>query len=87
MEMPVEQTDLRDHGFVEFTPLAIGYLADVPTLELRDVPSIELDWTSLLLDPDGLLGQSIHDSAHSGGSVGMMKLALQHSPFLFGAWD
>ena len=31
MEMPVEQTDLRDHALIEFTPLSIGHLAHVPT--------------------------------------------------------
>jgi len=87
MEMPVEQSDLRDHGFIEFTPLSIGHVADVPALELRDVPGVELYWTSLLLNPDGLLGQGIQDSAHPGGSVGMVKLTTQHGPFLLGAWE
>src|SRR5271157_5645435 len=82
MEMPVEQTNLRDHGFVEFTPLSIGHLADVPAFELRDVPGIELNRTPLLLNPDGLLGQGIQDSAHSGGAVRMMKLAPQNGSFL-----
>jgi hypothetical protein len=86
VEIPVEQTDLRDYGFIEFTPLSTGHLADVPTFELRDVPGIELDRTSLLLNPGGLLRQGIQDSAHSRGSVRMVKLATQHGSFLRGAW-
>src|ERR1035441_2526972 len=85
--MPIEQANLRNHGFIQFTPLSIGHLADVPALELRDVPGVELDWTSLLLNPNGLLGQGIQDSAHAGGSVGMMKLTPQYGSFLLGAWE
>jgi hypothetical protein len=85
--MPVEQTNLCDHGFVEFTPLSIGHLADVPASELHDVPGVELDRASLLLDSDGLLRQGIHDPAHPSGSVGMVKLTPQYSSFLLGAWE
>jgi hypothetical protein len=52
MEMPVKQPDLFDHTFIEFTPLSIGHLADVPASELHDVPGIELDRTSFLLNLD-----------------------------------
>jgi len=87
MEMPVEHADLRDHGFIEFTPLSIGHLAHVPALELREVSGVELDRTSLLLNTDGLLGQGIQDSTQSGGSVGMVKLAPQHGSLLLRAWE
>ena len=46
--MLVEQTDLRNDTLIEFTPLSIRHLADVPALELRNVPGVELDWASLL---------------------------------------
>jgi hypothetical protein len=41
MEMSIEEPNLRDYGFIKFTPLSIGYLANVPALELRDVPGVE----------------------------------------------
>jgi hypothetical protein len=87
MEMPIEQTDLLDHDFVEFTSLSIRHVADVPTLEHRNIPGVKLDWTPLALDLDGLLGQRVHDPAHPSGSVGMVKLTPQYSSFLLGAWE
>ena len=53
MEMPVEQSDLRDYVFLEFTPLSVGDLAETPALELGDVPGVELRWIPLLLNPEG----------------------------------
>jgi hypothetical protein len=85
--MLVEQPDLFDHALIELTPFPIGHLAHVPALELRNVPGVELNRTSLLLNPDGILRQSIQDSAHPSGSVGMVKLSTQYSSFLLGAWE
>jgi len=87
VEMLVEQPDLFDHAAIELSLASIGHLAHVPALELRDVPGVELNRTSLLLNPDGLLRQGIQDSAHSGGSVGMVKLAPQHGSFLLRTWE
>jgi hypothetical protein len=87
MEVLIEQAYLFNDALVEFTPLSIRQLADVPALELRNVPGVELDRASLLLNPDGILRQCIQDSAHAGGSVGVMKLASDHGPFLIGAWE
>ena len=85
--MLVEQPDLFDHAAIELSLASIGHLAHVPALELREVPGVELDRTSLLLNTDGLLGQGIQDSTQSGGSVGMVKLAPQHGSLLLGAWE
>ena len=48
MEVLIEQAYLFNDALVEFTPLSIRQLADVPALELRNVPGVELDWASLL---------------------------------------
>jgi hypothetical protein len=41
MEISIEQPDLREHGFIEFTPIPIDHRADIPGIELRNISSVE----------------------------------------------
>jgi hypothetical protein len=41
MEIPLEQPDLREHGFIEFTPIPIDHRADIPGIGVRNVSSVE----------------------------------------------